>query len=82
MALFLVRDGFSRHSCPNPALAFQARAGFGHLCREKPISHSEQCHMHIISSTQCDYCDILLSHSFQSNAYISQKDIIVMNINK
>ena len=28
MSLFVVQDGFSRRSCPNPALAFQARAGF------------------------------------------------------
>ena len=30
MTLFVVRDGVSRHSCPSPALAFQARAGFRH----------------------------------------------------
>ena len=43
-----VRWVFSRHLCLNPVLSFQARAGFGHLCKEKLISHSKQCHRHII----------------------------------
>ena len=43
-----LRDGFSRHSCPNPALTFQARARFRHLCQENPISLSKQCNMHFI----------------------------------
>ena len=47
MTLFVVPNGFSRHLCPNPALAFQARAVFRHLWREKPILHSKQCRMHI-----------------------------------
>ena len=49
ITLFVVRDGYSRHSCPKQALAFHARAGFRHLCREKPISQSKQCHMHIVT---------------------------------
>ena len=47
MVLVVVLDGLSQHSYPNPALAFQARAGFRHLCGDKPISHSNQYHMHI-----------------------------------
>ena len=45
MVLVVVLDGLSQHSYPNPA--FQARTGFRHLCWDKPISHSNQCHMHI-----------------------------------
>ena len=37
----------SQHSYSNPALAFHAQAGFRHLCWDKPISHSNQYHMHI-----------------------------------
>ena len=57
--IFVVRGGFSRHSCTNPALAFKDKAGFRHFCRENPISHSKQCHMHIfwhsysMGSTRC-----------------------------
>ena len=47
MVLVVVLDGLSQHSYPNPA--FQARAGFRHLCWDKPISHSNQYHMHIIT---------------------------------
>ena len=31
MALVIVLDGLSQHSCLNPALAFQTRTGFRHL---------------------------------------------------
>ena len=38
---------FSQHFCLHPAIILKALAGFRHLCREKPISHSKQRHMHV-----------------------------------
>ena len=39
MTLFVVRDGFSRRSCPNPALAFQARTGFRNWSIKESLSN-------------------------------------------
>ena len=61
MVLVFVLDGLSQHSCLNPALTFQARAGFRHLCWDRPISHSNQCHMHIISHNRRIKCNKTLT---------------------
>ena len=39
MALFVVRDGFSRNVCPNPALTFQARMN-SDTCADTNTSHT------------------------------------------
>ena len=61
MVLFFVLDGLSQHLCLNPALAFQTGAGFRHLCRDKPVWHSNLYHM-------CSY-GIGCAHSYNSDMY-------------
>ena len=52
--LVFMLDGFIS------ALVFQARTGFRHLCWDKPISHSNQYHMHILFIVNHRSCVMLI----------------------
>ena len=69
ITLFVIQDGLFRHSCTNQALAFQTRAGFRHLCREKPISHSKQCHIHIVPPSREHLDQRIQQEASRPNSY-------------
>ena len=65
-ALLVVWDGVSWHSCPNPTLAFQARAGFRHICREKK-------HVTLRTMTYALYTSIYQYSSLYNISHIQNK---------
>ena len=61
-----------------PALTFQARAGFKHLCWDKPISHSNQCHMPRSNTVSCLYLNDQLIDTFTCEVIVALNDQLII----